>query len=162
MSSAAPGGLPVEAAALPPQEASMTAPAREPPRVVVDVGGYRKPDLVLVDLLARLRLVASRLGAGLVVLGASPELERLLAFVGLLAVVPLDGSELDRSELDRSELDRSELDRSELGRESEPCEQPGVEEVVDVGDPAVAQLEHLDAPRHEPPAGTGFVLGEAG
>jgi hypothetical protein len=125
----------------------MTAPEPEPPRVVVDVSGYRKPDLVLVDLLARLRLVAGRLGAGLVVLGASPELERLLAFVGLLAVVPLDGSELDRSE---------------LGRESEPREQPGVEKVVDVRDPAVAQLEHLDGPRREPPTGGGFVLGEAG
>jgi STAS domain len=123
----------------------MTAPAREPPRVVVDVRGYSTPDLVLVDLLARLRLVAGRLGAGLVVLGATPELERLLAFVGLLAVVPL-----------------GPLDGSELCREPEPREQPGVEEVVDVGDPAVAQLDHLDAPRREPPAGPGLVLGEAG
>jgi STAS domain len=123
----------------------MTAPAREPPRVVVDVSGYSKPDLVLVDLLARLRLVAGRCGAGLVVRGASPELERLLAFVGLLAVFPLGPP-----------------DGSELGREPEPREQPGVEEVVDVGDPAVADLDHLDAPRREPPAGPGLVLGEAG
>ena len=123
----------------------MTAPAGEPPRVVVDVRGYSTPDLVLVDVLARLRLVAGRLGAGLVVLGATPELERLLAFVGLLAVVPL-----------------GPLDGSDLCREPEPREQPGVEEVVDVGDPAVAQLDHLDTPRHEPPAGPGLVLGEAG
>jgi hypothetical protein len=120
-------------------------PAREPPRVVVDVVGYRKPDLVLVDLLARLRLVAGRLGVDLVVRGASPELERLLALVGLLAVVPLEP-----------------LDGSELGRQPEPREQPGVEKVMDVGDPAVAELDHLDAPRCEPPAGTGLVLGEAG
>lgn len=121
------------------------APAREPPHVVVDVSGYSTPDLVLVDLLARLRLVTGRLGAALVVLGAPPELDQLLAFVGLLAVVSprrLDGRELDR--------------------EPEPREEPGVEEVVDVGDPAVAQLEHLDAPGREPPAGTGLVLGEGG
>jgi STAS domain len=120
-------------------------PAQEPPRVVVDVGGYRKPDLVLVDVLARLRLVAGRRGARLVVLGASPELEQLLAFVGLLAVVPLQAEKT-----------------SELRREPEAREQPGVEEVVDMGDPVVAELDHLDAPGREPPAGPGLVLGEAG
>jgi hypothetical protein len=121
------------------------APAREPPRVVVDVGGYRKPDLVLVDVLARLRLVAGRVGASLVVLGASPELEQLLALVGLRAIVPLPSRE-----------------SSELRREPEAREQPGVEKVVDVGDPAVTELDHLDAPGREPPAGPGLVLGEAG
>jgi hypothetical protein len=119
--------------------------ARKPPCVVVDVGRYRKPDLALVDVLARVRLVSGRLGAGLVVLNASPELEQLLALVGLLAVVPLHRAE-----------------GSELRREPEACEQPRVEEVVDVGDPAVAELDHLDAPRREPPAGPGLVLGEAG
>jgi hypothetical protein len=117
--------------------------APEPPCVVVDVSGYRSPDLVLVDLLARVRLTAGRLGADLVVLGAPPELEQLLALVGLLAVVPV-----------------APRRASELSREPEPREEPGVEEVVDVGDPAVAQLEHLDAPGREPPAGTGLVLGE--
>ena len=120
-------------------------PAPEPPRVVVDVSGYSTPDLVLVDVLARLRLVAGRLGAAFVVLGAPPELDQLLAFVGLLTVVPC-----------------RQVDDSELGREPEPREEPGVEEVVDVGDPAVAQLEHLDAPGCEPAAGTGLVLGEGG
>src|SRR3954469_6625760 len=121
------------------------ASAREQPCVVVDVSGYSPPALVLAALLARLRLVARRLGAAVVVLGAPPELDQLLAFVGLLAVVPL-----------------RRVDGSELGREPKPREQPGVEEVVDVGDPAVAQLEHLDAPGREPPAGTGLVRGEGG
>lgn len=106
------------------------AAAREPPCVVVDVGGYQKPDLALVDVLARLRLVAGRLGAGLVVLGASPELEQLLALVGLLAVVPLHPAE-----------------SSELRGEPEAREQPGVEEVVDVADLAAGDLDHLDRPR---------------
>jgi STAS domain len=121
------------------------AAAPGPPRVVVDVSGYRRPDLVLVDVLARLRLAAGRLGAVLVVLGAPPELEQLLALAGLLAVVPLGPPEV-----------------SEFGRQPEPREEPGVEEVVDVGDPAVAELEHLDAPRREPAAGGGLVLGEGG
>jgi hypothetical protein len=121
------------------------AGAGPPARVVVDVSRYRTPDLPLVDLLARLRLVTRRLGLGLVVLGASPELERLLTLVGLRAVVPLDpqpGSE--------------RLGHAEAG------EEPGVEEVVDVHDAPVPQLEHLDRPRLEPPAGTGLVLGEGG
>src|SRR4051794_38736696 len=118
---------------------------REPPRVVIDVGGYRKPDLALVDVLSRLRLVTSRLGAPLVILGGGEELERLLALLGLLAVLPLDPA-----------------DDLEGGREPEPREQPGVEEVVDVGDPAVAELEHLDGPGRELPGAAGFVLGEGG
>jgi hypothetical protein len=121
------------------------AGGRKPARIVVDVGGYRYPDLVLVDVLTRLRLVTRRLGAELLVLGAGEDLERLLALLGLLGVVPL-----------------ARGDGSELGGEAEPREEPGVEEVVDVGDPSVAQLEHLDAPRRQPPAGTGLVLGEGG
>jgi hypothetical protein len=117
----------------------------EPVRVVVDVSGYRHPDLVLVDVLSRLRLAAGRLGAVLVVLGAGKELEQLLALLGLLAVVPL-----------------APAAASERGRQPEPREEPGIEEVVDVGDPAVAQLEDLDAPGRELPGGAGLVLGESG
>lgn len=119
--------------------------AEQPPRVVVDVGGYRAADLVLVGVLGRLRLVTGRLGLGLVVVGASPELEQLLAFTGLRAVVPL-----------------APHGASERGRQPESSEEPRVEEVVDVGDPAVTQLEDLDAPRLQPPTRTGLVLGEGG
>jgi anti-anti-sigma regulatory factor len=121
------------------------AGAREPARVVVDVAGYTRPDLVLVDLLARLRLVTGRLGAVLVVVGGSPDLEHILMLAGLLAVVPL-----------------TDPDGSERGRQSETLEQPWVEEVVDVADPPVVQLEYLDGPRREPPAAPGLVLGEGG
>ena len=113
--------------------------------VVVDVNRYRRPDLALVDLLARLRLVTGQLGLRLVVLGASPELEQLLGLVGLLAVVPLE-----------------QPDASERLGQPEPREEPGVEEVVDVRDAPIAQLEHLDAPGREPPVGPGLVLGEGG
>ena len=60
------------------------------PLVVVDVRGYRSADLVLVDTLLRIRLTAGRLGARVAVQGARQDLARLLEFLGLLAVVPLD------------------------------------------------------------------------
>jgi hypothetical protein len=121
------------------------ADAPVPPCVVVDVSCYRTPDLPLVDALLRVRLVTCRLGAGLLVVGAGPDLRRLLALLGLLSVVPLGVAEA-----------------SERGRQPEALEQPRVEEVVDVHDPPVPQLEHLDRPGFEPPAGGGLVLGEGG
>src|SRR5436309_834317 len=63
----------------------------ERPAVVVDVSGYHRPDLVLVDVLSRVRLVAGRLGAVVEVRGAGHDLARLLLLAGLLAVVPVDG-----------------------------------------------------------------------
>lgn len=106
--------------------------------VVVDVSGYPRVDLVLVDALCRVRLAAGRLGARLEIVGGRPDLGRLLELVGLLEAV---GSE-------------------PLGQ-AEPGEQPGVEEVVDVGDPAVAQFQDLDRPGDVPAVGPGGpVLGE--
>ena len=64
--------------------------ARTVPAVVVDVTGYRRPDLALVDVLSRLRLVTARLGVALEVRGAGSDLARLLEYVGLLAVIPVD------------------------------------------------------------------------
>jgi hypothetical protein len=61
-----------------------------PALVVVDVRGYRRADLVLVDTLLHIRLTAGRLGARVVVHGGREDLARLLEFLGLLAVVPLD------------------------------------------------------------------------
>ena len=117
------------------------------PLVVVDVRGYRSADLVLVDTLLRIRLTAGRLGARVAVQGARQDLARLLEFLGLLAVVPLD----------------PEAPGSEVCREPEALEEPGVEEVVDVGHPTVPQLQDLDAPRLVPPTGPARpVLGEGG
>jgi len=114
------------------------------PLIVVDVSTYRRPDLVLVDVLCRLRLVTGRLGLPLEVRGAGRELGRLLELVGLLTVVPLRADAF-----------------SEVRRGAEALEEPGVEEVVDVGDPPAAQLEDLDRPRLVPPPGAaGPVLGE--
>lgn len=57
-------------------------------RLLCDVGALTRADAVAVDALARLQLVARRLGRRLVLLRASPELRDLLAFVGLREALP--------------------------------------------------------------------------
>jgi hypothetical protein len=111
------------------------------PLVVVDVTRCRA-DLALIDVLMRVVLVSRRLGARVEVVGLGPPLRHLLALTGL------DGA----------------LDAviSELGGQPEALEEPGVEEVVDVGDLPVTQLDHLDGPGQEPTLGPGLVLGEGG
>jgi hypothetical protein len=117
----------------------------ERPVVIVDVSGYHCPDLVLVDVLSRVRLVAGRVGAVVEVRGAGQDLARLLVLVGLLAVLPVDGV----------------APASEVGGEPEALEEPGVEEVVDVRHAPAADLEHLDRPRLVlPPGPARPVLGE--
>ncbi len=119
-------------------------PVADDPVVVVDLTGCRSVDLALVGVLARVCLQARRAGARPVVVaeaGRACGLAALLDLVGLTGVVPL----------------------SEPGRQAEPLEEARVEEVVDVRDPVLAQLEHLQAPRLVPPAiGAGLVVGEAG
>jgi hypothetical protein len=81
--------------------------------VVCDVGGL-PADIVTVDALARLQLTARRLGRRIELRSGTPELGRLLAFVGLAGVLGL---------------------RGQCGQ-AEEREQPGaVEERVDRGDP---------------------------
>jgi hypothetical protein len=109
--------------------------------VLVDLSRWRTADLALVDLLARVCLQARRLGAGVVVAPGGSGLAALLELTGLAGVVPLGPSE--------------------PGRQAEALEQPGVEEVVHVGDPPVAHLEDLQGPGLEAaPRAAGLVLGE--
>jgi anti-anti-sigma regulatory factor len=56
--------------------------------VVCDVSGVDRPDLVTVEILARLRLTARRHGCVLVVQGADPRLEGLVNLVGLGEALP--------------------------------------------------------------------------
>jgi hypothetical protein len=55
--------------------------------VICDVGGLHSPDLDAIDAVARLALAARRLGCGVRLENASPELHDLVAFVGLDDVV---------------------------------------------------------------------------
>ena len=60
-------------------------------RVVCDMTALSSPDAAAVDALARLQLMARRLGLQVRLSGASAELVDLLALAGLLGVLPLNG-----------------------------------------------------------------------
>jgi hypothetical protein len=90
-------------------------------RLTCDVGAIVEPDAVTVDALARLQLIARRLGREARVEHASPELRDLLAFMGLSRVVRL-----------------SEGSGVESGRQTEEREEgSGIEEERDPADPAI-------------------------
>ena len=57
--------------------------------LVVDVDCVTRPDLAVVDALARLQLAARRLGGTVRIRTASKEFEGLLAFAGLGDVLPV-------------------------------------------------------------------------
>jgi hypothetical protein len=87
--------------------------------VVCELGPLVVDDLATVNALARLQLVAGRLGCRVLLRDASVELRQLLAFLGLDDVVVCAGL------------------RGEAAREAEEGEQPvRVQERVHRGDPA--------------------------
>jgi len=91
--------------------------------VVCDVGDL-VADLEAVEVLARLRLSARRLGCGLCLRGSSRALEQMLAFCGLCEVLPVEGELLGGLRWH--------------GRQPEEREQPRrVEEGVEARDPPV-------------------------
>ena len=97
--------------------------ARDADVVVCDVAGIAA-DLMTVEVLARLRLTALRLGCRLELRDASRELQQLLGFCGLRDVLPSERLELDRLALGWD------------GGQAEEGEPPrGVEEGVEPGDP---------------------------
>jgi hypothetical protein len=58
-----------------------------PESLVIDVSAPARPDLGMIEALARLALLARRLGCQVQVRDASPELGELLGFAGLAEVV---------------------------------------------------------------------------
>jgi hypothetical protein len=85
------------------------------------VDGAERPDLALVDALARLQLVARRLGCSIRLRHASAELLGLLDLLGLAEVVT-----------DEAVAPNLGL---QMDGESEGCEELRVEEVVVMDDP---------------------------
>ena len=65
-------------------------PPAEPRPIVCDVGVLIDPDAATVDALARFQLVARRAGHQVRLAHASPDLRRLLAFMGLTGVLPVE------------------------------------------------------------------------
>jgi ABC-type transporter Mla MlaB component len=96
--------------------------------ILCDLARLADADLATVDALARLALRARRMGCAVSLRDPSTELLELVGLAGLGEVLPCaPGSGV------------------EVGGQSEQREEPlGVEEERDAGDPAVAQLEHLD------------------
>ncbi|CAN5224287.1 hypothetical protein BH24ACT1_BH24ACT1_05260 [soil metagenome] len=101
---------------------------------VIVAPGDRRPDLALVNELARLQLTARRLGYRLRLRSPCSRVEELLDLVGLVDVFARQsGSGL------------------ETRRKSECGEQLGIEEVVEPGDPPGGDLDHLEGEGLERP-----------
>ena len=64
-------------------------PESDPDVIVCDVDAM-SADLATIEVLARLRLSARRLGCGLLLRGASRELAQLVAFCGLADALPCE------------------------------------------------------------------------
>ena len=96
--------------------------------ILCDLARLVDADMATVDALARLALRARRMGCAVTLRDPSTELLELVGLAGLgevLPCAPVSGLEV-------------------IGQAEEREEPPGVEEERDAGDPAVAELEHLD------------------
>ena len=86
--------------------------------VVCDVGPLTQPDAVTVDALARLQLIARRLGSEIRLRHACGELRELIAFIGLDDVVPLFFAHTAFKSYPAALLDRSQVDPLEGGNQN--------------------------------------------
>ncbi|MFD5383947.1 STAS domain-containing protein [Streptomyces sp. NPDC127074] len=101
-----------------------------PGPVTVDVGAVGRPDLAVVEALARLRLTAGRLGRGIQLRNACGELRRLLTWTGL-------DEALTTPAASGHALASGRALGLELGGEAEQRKEAlGVQEGVEPGDPA--------------------------
>jgi anti-anti-sigma regulatory factor len=75
---------------VPELSAHLAAIVRDSPMdvVICDVRGITSPDANTLDVLARLQLMAHRLGCGIRLYGAQPRLRDLLLLTGLSEVLP--------------------------------------------------------------------------
>ena len=127
MSFRPPNGQQVELTRRSPLLAGPDAPRPKLPMAICDVADLTDADLAAVDMLARLRLAAGRVGIRMELRGASLELRELLDLAGLRDVVRC-----------------SEPLSVETGGQSEQREEPGgVEEEADPDDPTVGDLQDL-------------------
>lgn len=101
--------------------------ARDTPLLIIDVSAVTRPDVRTVDALARLQLIARRMGRRIRLKGASRELRELLCLMGLRDAVPCEGG--------------SALEAR--GQAEEREELLGVEEEGDAADSPARQLEDL-------------------
>lgn len=119
--------------------------------VVARLHGLR-PDLDLLDRMARLQLAAARLGIAVRFSEPCPTLRQVLELTGL-----------DERLLDESRPESGGAGSVEVVGQVELGEVGGVEEVGPGGDAAVGDLEHVEGPGAEAAGGIGLVArgGEA-
>ena len=96
--------------------------------ILCDLARLADADMATVDALARLALRARRMGCAVSLRDPSTELLELVGLAGLGEVLPC----------------ATDSGLEVIGQPEEREEPLGVEEERDAGDPAVAQLEHLD------------------
>ena len=96
--------------------------------ILCDVARLADADMATVDALARLALRARRMGCAVTLRDPSTELLELVGLAGLGEVLPC----------------AADSGLEVIGQPEERKEPLGVEEERDAGDPAVAELEHLD------------------
>jgi hypothetical protein len=114
--------------------------------IPLDVATLGRPDAATIDALARLALVAGRLGCRIRLVHASPDMRDLIVLVGLAGVMPCEnGSGVDAR------------------RQPEQREEPGsVEEEGDPADPVALQLEDVEGPGLPAATRRRLVLPEGG
>ena len=96
--------------------------------IVCDLARLADADMATVDALARLALRARRIGCAVTLRDPSTELLELVGLAGLGEVLPC----------------AADSGLEVVGKPEERKEPLGVEEEGDAGEPAVAELEHLD------------------
>ena len=96
--------------------------------ILCDLARLADADMATVDALARLALRARRMGCAVTLRDPSTELLELVGLAGLGEVLPC----------------AADSGLEVVGQPEERKEPLGVEEERDAGDPAVAELEHLD------------------
>ena len=96
--------------------------------ILCDLARLVDADMATVDALARLALRARRMGCAVTLRDPSTELLELVGLAGLGEVLPC----------------AADSGLEVVGQPEERKEPLGVEEERDAGDPAVAELEHLD------------------
>ena len=96
--------------------------------ILCDLARLADADMATVDALARLALRARRMGCAVTLRDPSTELLELVGLAGLGEVLPC----------------AAVSDVEVIGQAEEREEPLGVEEERDAGDPAVAELKHLD------------------
>ena len=117
-------------------------------RLQCDLEGLTRSDLATVDALCRMRLAVLRLRCELALRNVPPELDALLAFVGLDGIARVTPG--------------PETSGGRVRRQPEQREQGGgIEEEGDVDDAAVADLDDLQGPGLQLPVrAAGLVLPE--